>query len=175
MFQLLPHDSSHHSNYLIMMTHAKLMAPGLDLVRTHLFFIKATASIFHIMKHWIYQLQNWLLASLVIKLFNALSQILLFLNPNASTFCLLPYASSYAFIIIWDTKASPGYRSGPLKVLMEFQVMLQLVWSLCVMCANMTLQRNARTKCQTLALWLALHWVQVISCWWIRWLRVAQD
>ena len=127
----------------------------------------------HTMKHWIYQLWNWLLASLTIKLFNALSKILPFLKTNELTICHPPHASFYASTITWATKGSSSYRSGPLKAKTEFQVMLQVVWSQCVMHANMVLQRNAYTKHQTLALWLALHWVQVISSPWIRWLQVA--
>ena len=83
------------------------------------------------------QSQNWLLVLLAVKLSNAPSLILPFLNPNASTTCCLPpHASSYTFTIAWDTKASPSYRSGQLRVLMEFLVMLQifLVPFLCHAC-----------------------------------------
>ena len=175
MFQLLHHDSSCCSNYLIAMIHAKPMAPGLDLAKMHLCLTKAIASNLHAIKCWIYWLQNWLLALLAIKPFNALPQILPFLKPNKSTICLLSHTSFYAYTIAWATKISQSYRSGPLKAKTEFWVMSQVVQSQCVMHASMALQRNMHMKPLTLALWLALHQVPVIFCWWIKWLQVVQD
>ena len=120
------------SNFLTEILQARPTVHGLVLEPMLLYSIKVTASNFLITVHQTYQLQNWLLASVVIKLSSVLLQTHPLLKLNTLTTSRLLHASFYTYTTVWATRGSQSYRSGPLKASMGFQATLPTAQSQCV-------------------------------------------